>query len=75
MTGVRINEDILLSELFEILPEAKEILENYGYSKIREVEDVVLDKLSLKGFCRLVGMEEGEVAKVVKEISDLYNSK
>ncbi len=77
MTAVKISEDILLKELFEIFPESKEILKNYGYGKIIElgIEDVVIDKLSLKGFFRLMGLGEEEAGKVVREIHSLYNKR
>ncbi len=77
MTAVKISEDILLKELFEIFPESKEILKNYGYGKLIElgIEDVVIDKLSLKGFFRLMGLGEEEAGKVVREIHSLYNKR
>jgi len=77
MTTIKISEDILLKELFEIFPKSKEILKNYGYVKLIElsIEDVVVDKLSLKGFFRLMNVEEEEVGKVVREIHSLYNKR
>ncbi len=77
MTAVKISEDILLKELFEIFPESKEILKDYGYGKLIElgIEDVVIDKLSLKGFFRLMGLGEEEAGKVVREIHSLYNKR
>ncbi|WP_457600991.1 DUF1858 domain-containing protein [Hydrogenivirga sp.] len=77
MTAVKITEDILLKELFELFPEAREILMPLGYSRIVElgVEDVVVDKLSLKGFLRLMGVEEEEFGIRVREIQTLYNKK
>ena len=77
MTALKISEDILLEELFEVLPESKKILEKYGYRKLVElgIEDVVVDKLSLKGFFRLMKVGEDEVGKVVREIHSLYNKK
>ncbi len=77
MTSVKISEDILLEELFKLFPEARDILLEYGYSKILElgVEEVVVDKLSIKGLFRLVGREEEELMSVIREIQNLYNKK
>ena len=56
----RITLDISLTELFQNMPQAKEVLMRYGYSKLVEedIEDVVVDKLTLKGFCRLMDLDE-----------------
>ena len=77
MTTVKITDDILLKELFELFPEARDILKEHGYGKIVEldIEDVVVDKLSLKGFLRLVSVGEEEFGSVVREIQSLYNKK
>lgn len=77
MTAVKISEDMLLKELFELFPESKDILMNYGYGKLIElgIEDVVVDKLSLKGFFRLMDVKEEEAGKVVREIHSLYNKR
>lgn len=77
MTTVKITEDILLKELFEIFPEAKDILMNYGYTKLTEldVEDVVVDKLTLRGFFRLMKVGEEEAGSLIREIQTLYNKK
>ncbi|HIQ30821.1 MAG TPA: hypothetical protein EYH49_01475 [Aquifex aeolicus] len=71
---MKINEDIRLSELFRILPESKVLLLRYGYDKVVSmgVEEVVADKLSLKGFCRLMGIED-EINRLLGELSSLYN--
>ncbi len=77
MTLQKISEDTLLKDLFEALPESKDILMEYGYSKIVEfdVEDVVVDKLTLKGLLRLAGFGEKETVEVVRKIQALYNKK
>ncbi len=77
MTAVKISEDILLIELFRILPESRDILMEVGYRRIREldIEEVVTDKLTLRGFTRLVNLPEGEAGKIFKQIQDLYNKK
>ncbi len=77
MTAVKITEDILLRELFELFPHSREILNAYGYSRIVElgIEDVVVDKLSLKGFLRLMGYGEEKTGAVLREIQTSYNKK
>ncbi|RLJ71032.1 hypothetical protein BCF55_1321 [Hydrogenivirga caldilitoris] len=77
MTTVKITEDILLKELFELFPEAKELLKPYGYSKVVDlgIEEVVVDKLSLKGLLRLGEVEEERFGEVIREIQSLYNKK
>jgi hypothetical protein len=77
MTQVKITEDILLKDLFEILPESRELLMKHGLSKIVDlgVEDVVVDKLTLKGLLRLGGLWGEEVTAVIQEIQKLYNKK
>lgn len=70
----RITFDISLTELFQSIPEAKEVLMKYGYSKLVEedIEDVVVDKLTLKGFCRLMDLDEEAQGNLWQEIQDLY---
>jgi len=56
------------------MPQAKEVLMRYGYSKLVEedIEDVVVDKLTLKGFCRLMDSDEEAQGNLWQEIQDLY---
>ena len=70
----RITLDISLTELFQNMPQAKEVLMRYGYSKLVEedLEDVVVDKLTLKGFCRLMDLDEEAQGNLWQEIQDLY---
>ncbi len=77
MTALKISEDILLEDLFKILPEAREVLLRCGYGKIRDldIEDVVADKLSLRGFLRLMEVSDEETTKIIKQIQELYNKK
>lgn len=77
MSGIKLTEDILLCELLELVPECRESLMEVGYKRIidLDVEDIVTDKLSLKGFFRLMGLEEGQALNVLKQIQDLYNRK
>ncbi len=69
----RITFDTKLVELFEILPSSKEVLMKYGYKKLLEedIEDVLIDKLTLKGFCRLMDLDEEDQEKLWQEIQNL----
>ena len=77
MTAVKITEDMLLEELFSLFPEARDILASHGYMKIVEmdVEDIVIDKLSLRGLLRLLNLGDEEAGAVIREIQSLYNKK
>ncbi len=77
MTALKISEDILLEDLFKILPEAREVLLQCGYGKIQDldIEDVVADKLSLRGFLKLMDVSEEGTVKIIKQIQELYNRK
>ncbi|MFN3471940.1 MAG: DUF1858 domain-containing protein [Aquificaceae bacterium] len=70
----RITLDISLTELFRNMPQARDILMKYGYSKLVEedIEDVVIDKLTLKGFCKLMDLDEEAQGNLWQEIQDLY---
>lgn len=70
----RITLDTKLVELFRVLPQAKEVLVKYGYNRLVEedVEDVVVDKLTLKGFCRLMDLDEEAQGNLWQEIQNLY---
>ena len=37
-----------------------------------DIEDVVVDKLTLKGFCRLMDLDEEAQGNLWQEIQDLY---
>ncbi|MFN3598936.1 MAG: DUF1858 domain-containing protein [Aquificaceae bacterium] len=71
----RITLDTKLTNLYEILPQAREILMKYGYKKLLEedIEDVVVDKLTIKGFCRLMDLDEKDQEKLWQEIQNLYS--
>ena len=77
MTALKISEDIILEDLFRVLPEAREVLLQCGYGKIQDldIEDVVADKLSLRGFLKLMEVSEEDTAKIIKQIQELYNRK
>ncbi|MCS7170749.1 MAG: DUF1858 domain-containing protein [Aquificaceae bacterium] len=70
----RITFETKLSELFQILPQAKEVLMRYGYAILEEedIEDVVVDKLTLRGFCRLMDLDDESQGNLWQEIQDLY---
>ncbi len=70
----RLTIDIKLTDLFKKVPKAREVLMKYGYSKLVEedIEDVVVDKLTLKGFCRLMDLDEEAQGNLWQEIQDLY---
>jgi hypothetical protein len=69
----RITLDINLKELLERYPETKEILWDYGLGKLEEEDllDVVADKLTLKGFFRLMELDEEDQGKLWMEIQNL----
>ncbi len=75
MTGLKITEDILLEELLSMVPESKNVLYEYNYSKIEEleIEEVVNDKLTLRGFLKLMDVPEEETGRIIKQIQELYN--
>ncbi|MCS6997978.1 MAG: DUF1858 domain-containing protein [Aquificaceae bacterium] len=70
----RITFDTKLSELIQLMPQSKEVLLRYGYRIIEEedIESVVLDKLTLKGFCRLMDLDDEAQGNLWQEIQDLY---
>ncbi len=72
----RITLDTKLTDLYEILPQVREILMKYGYKKLLEedIEDVVVvDKLTIRGFCRLMDLDEKDQEKLWQEIQNLYS--
>ena len=75
MTALKITEDILLEDLFRVLPEAREVLSEYGYRKIQEldIEDVVGSKLTLRGFLKLMDVSDELSVNIIKQIQELYN--
>ena len=72
----RITLDTKLSELIKRMPEVKDILMRYGYRTIEEedIEDILLDKLTLKGFCRLMDLDDEAQGNLWQEIQDLYKN-
>ncbi|GAB6066112.1 hypothetical protein JCM9492_12040 [Aquifex pyrophilus] len=76
-TIVKLTEDIKLTTLFEFLPESKELLMNYGLKKIEEdgVYDIVVPRLTLKGFMNLMELSEKEREELWSKLEELYNKK
>jgi hypothetical protein len=69
----RLTLDINLKELLERYPETKKILWDYGLSKLEEEDilDTVADKLTLKGFFRLMELDEEDQGKLWIKIQNL----
>jgi len=70
----RITLDTKLVDLIKELPQAKEILMRYGYKVLIEedVEDVIVDKLTIRGFCKLMDLDDEAQGNLWQEIQDLY---
>ncbi len=77
MTAVKITEDMLLSEIFTLVPEARELLRGAGFSRIEEleIEDVICDKLTLRGFFRLMNVDGQRAGEILREIQLIYNKR
>jgi hypothetical protein len=69
----RFTLDINLKELLERYPETKGILWDYGLGKLEEEDilDIVADKLTLKGFFRLMELDEEDQGKLWMKIQNL----
>jgi hypothetical protein len=69
----RLTLDINLKELLENYPQVKEILRDYGLGKLEEEDllDIVADKLTLKGFFRLMELDEEDQGKLWIKIQNL----
>ncbi|SHK25484.1 DUF1858 domain-containing protein [Thermocrinis minervae] len=70
----RLTMDISLKELLEEVPRAKDILYEYGLNRLEEEDilDVVVDKLTLKGFFRLMDLDDETQGEIWKKLQDLY---
>ncbi|MCS7171013.1 MAG: DUF1858 domain-containing protein [Aquificaceae bacterium] len=70
----RITFDTKLLELIQNIPQAREKLMKYGYRVLEEedIEDVVVDKLTIKGFCRLMDLDDEAQGNLWQDIQDLY---
>ncbi len=77
MAVMKLTEDILLKDLFEILPQAKDILSKYGYDRLVEDKtDKLLDhRLTLRGFMNLMNLSEDKRGELWNKIQQEYNKK
>ncbi|WP_029551619.1 DUF1858 domain-containing protein [Thermocrinis jamiesonii] len=69
----RVTLDTNLKELLERYPDIRNILWDYGLNRLEEEEllDVVADKLTIKGFFRLMDLDEDDQGKIWLEIQNL----
>ncbi len=77
MAVTRLTPDIVLSDLLEELPESKDILYEHGLKKLEDLDilDVVADKLTLRGFFKLMDIDELTQGKIWQEIQNMYSRK
>ena len=77
MAITRLTLDVNLLDLFEELPEAKDLLKDHGLKKLEELDilDVVADKLTLRGFFKLMNIDELTQGKLWQEIQNMYSRK
>ncbi|MFN3813288.1 MAG: hypothetical protein ACK4SM_01520 [Aquificaceae bacterium] len=70
----RLTLDISLKELLENQPKVRDILYTYGINKLEEldVEDTVLDKLTLRGFFRLMDLDDETQGFLWEKMQHLY---
>ncbi|SNZ15448.1 DUF1858 domain-containing protein [Hydrogenobacter hydrogenophilus] len=70
----RITFDANLKQLIEEQPKIKELLYDYGLKKLEEedIADVVLDKLTLKGFFRMMDLDDETQGLIWEKIQHLY---
>ena len=77
MVVFKLTEDTPLTELFNNIPETKEVLMKYGLKKLIDdkVEDIVVKRLTIKGFMKLMNLSEEQKEELWIEIENLYNNK
>ncbi len=77
MAITRLTLDVNLLDLFEELPEARDLLKDHGLKKLEELDilDVVADKLTLRGFFKLMNIDELTQGKLWQEIQNMYSRK
>jgi len=77
MAITRLTLDVILSDLLEELPESKSVLEPHGLKKLEDLQilDVVADKLTLRGFFKLMNIDELTQGKIWQEIQNMYSKK
>ncbi len=73
MSNSKLSMDMVLVELFEISPESRSLLMDYGLKKLIEedVLDVLGDKLSVNGLFRISRLPEEEKYEVWNKIVSL----
>jgi len=74
---MKFSEDIPLTTLLENAPECEEILMKYGLKKIKEdgVYEIVVPRLTLRGFITLMNIGEKEREELVSKLEEIYNKK
>lgn len=70
----RITFDTNLRQLIEEQPKIRDLLYDYGLGKLEEddIADVVLDKLTLKGFFRMMDLDDEAQGILWEKIQNLY---
>lgn len=70
----RITFDANLKQLLGEFPKIRELLYEYGLRKLEEedITDVVLDKLTLKGFFRMMDLDDEAQGILWEKIQHLY---
>ncbi|MEZ0361072.1 MAG: DUF1858 domain-containing protein [Hydrogenobacter sp.] len=70
----RITFDTNLRQLIEEQPRIRDLLYDYGLRKLEEddITDVVLDKLTLKGFFRMMDLDDEAQGILWEKIQNLY---
>ncbi len=71
--ATKLSMDIVLFELFEIVPESQELLMNYGLKRLidEDVLDVLGDKLTINGLFRISKISEDDKYHIWNKIISL----
>ena len=69
----RITLDVNLKTLIESYPVIKELLWHYGLRQLEEedIGDIVIDKLTLKGFFRLMDLDDETQGELWEKIQNI----
>lgn len=72
---VKLSMDMVLFELFEVVPEAQELLMNYGLKRLidEDVLDVLGDKLTVNGLFRISKVSEEDKYHIWNKIVSLVS--
>lgn len=75
MNTLRVSMDMVLFDLFEIVPESRELLMDYGLSRLikEDVLDVLGDKLTVNGLFKISKVPEEERYHVWNKIISLVS--